>query len=78
MELHRGFLNNKYGTCRGERGRRQEVSGMDKGKSALQWEAKTEELGFIHKFCLMKLHPSLPAIQLAEAGLRTKGKVFPF
>ena len=58
MELHRGFLNNKDGTCRGERGRRQEVSGMDKGKSALQWEAKTEELGFIHKFCLMKLHPS--------------------
>lgn len=52
--------------------------GQTKEKSALQWEVKTEELGFRCKFCLMKLNPSLLAAQLAETGLRRKGKVFVF
>lgn len=49
-----------------------------KEKSALQWEAKTEESRFRHKLCLMKLHPSLPATQLGQTELRRKGKVSAF
>lgn len=61
----------------GERGEEDRKSWEQiKVKSPLQWEAKTEKLGFRHKFCLMKLHPSPPPAQLAETGFRRKGKVF--
>lgn len=52
--------------------------GQTKVKSAVQWEVKTEKLGFRRKFCLVKLQPSPPAEQMAGTGLRRKGKVFAF